>query len=110
MNVTTIVRRTQRPARIDYSQRVCLLAAGDEARRRVARDLHDGAQQRLVQTMLTLKVAQEALADNEGTAESFIGEALKHIEQANVELRELAHGMLPRSLTSAPSEPVSTRS
>jgi signal transduction histidine kinase len=38
--------------------------AGDEARRRVVRDLHDGAQQRLVRAVITLKLAQRALGED----------------------------------------------
>jgi signal transduction histidine kinase/PAS domain-containing protein len=76
-----------------------LLTAGDEARRRVVRDLHDGAQQRLVHTIITLKLAQQALQQNDGAAESLVGEALEHAEQGNAELRELAHGILPSVLT-----------
>ena len=43
------------------ASRARVLTAGDEARRRVVRDLHDGAQQRLVHTIVTLKLAQRAL-------------------------------------------------
>ena len=45
------------------ASRARLLSAGDEARRRVVRDLHDGAQQRLVHTIVTLKLAQRAFRD-----------------------------------------------
>jgi PAS domain S-box-containing protein len=45
------------------SSRARLLTAGDEARRRVVRDLHDGAQQRLVHTIVVLKLARQALQD-----------------------------------------------
>jgi signal transduction histidine kinase len=81
------------------ASRTRLLTAGDEARRRVVRDLHDGAQQRLVHTIITLKLAQRAFRQNDGKAESLIGEALAHAEQGNLELRELAHGILPEVLT-----------
>jgi signal transduction histidine kinase len=63
------------------------------------RDLHDGAQQRLVHTIITLKLAQRALRQRDEQAESLIGEALEHAAQGNVELRELAHGILPAVLT-----------
>jgi PAS domain S-box-containing protein len=79
--------------------RARLLSAGDEARRRVVRDLHDGAQQRLVHTIVTLKLAQRAFREEDGTAESLLSEALDQAEQGNRELRELAHGMLPTVLT-----------
>jgi signal transduction histidine kinase len=81
------------------SSRARLLSAGDEARRRVVRDLHDGAQQRLVHTIVTLKLAQRAFRDEDGRAESLLGEALEQAEQGNRELRELAHGILPAVLT-----------
>ena len=79
--------------------RARLLAAADEERRRVVRDLHDGAQQRLVHTIVTLKLAQRAFRDEDGKAESLLREALEHAEQGNRELRELAHGILPAVLT-----------
>jgi PAS domain S-box-containing protein len=81
------------------ASRARLLTAGDEARRRVVRDLHDGAQQRLVHAIVTLKLAQRAARDNDGELESLLGEALDHAEQGNRELRDLAHGILPPALT-----------
>jgi signal transduction histidine kinase len=80
------------------ASRVRLLAAGDEARRRLVRDVHDGAQQRLVLTVVTLKLAQQALRAKDADAEKLVGEALKHAEQGHVELRELTHGILPSAL------------
>ena len=81
------------------SSRARLLTAGDEARRRVVRDLHDGAQQRLVHTIVTLKLAQQALKDDGAEVESLVDEALEQAQQGNTELRELAHGILPSALT-----------
>jgi signal transduction histidine kinase len=81
------------------ASRARLVTEGDEARRRVVRDLHDGAQQRLVHTIVTLKLAQRALREEDGRAESVVGEALEHAQHANAELRELAHGLLPTVLT-----------
>ena len=63
------------------------------------RDLHDGAQQRLVHTVITLKLARRALERNDGDALSLVSEALDHAERATHELRELAHGILPAALT-----------
>jgi signal transduction histidine kinase len=81
------------------ASRARLLTEGDEARRRVVRDLHDGAQQRLVHTIITLKLANRALHQKQAEmAESLLGEALEHAEQGHTELRELAHGLLPASL------------
>jgi signal transduction histidine kinase len=76
-----------------------LLAAGDDARRRVVRDLHDGAQQRLVHTIVTLKLAQQALHEDRGDTEPLLADALRTAELATHEVRELAHGILPSVLT-----------
>jgi signal transduction histidine kinase/tRNA A-37 threonylcarbamoyl transferase component Bud32 len=81
------------------ASRARLLVAGDEARRRVVRDLHDGAQQRLVHAIVSLKFAQRALQDNDAEAPSLVGDALDAVEQGNKELRELARGILPTILT-----------
>jgi signal transduction histidine kinase len=64
----------------------------------VVRDLHDGAQQRLVHTIVTLKLAQQAFGDGDGRAEALVAEALEEAEWGNAELRELAHGILPAVL------------
>jgi signal transduction histidine kinase len=81
------------------ASRARLVTEGDEARRRVVRDLHDGAQQRLVHSIVTLKLAQQALRQKDGEAESLVAEALEQVEQGNAELRELAQGILPAVLT-----------
>ncbi|MEA2293545.1 MAG: hypothetical protein QOE86_1184 [Solirubrobacteraceae bacterium] len=81
------------------ASRARLVTEADEARRRVVRDLHDGAQQRLVHTIVTLKLAERALRGSDGEAASLVGEALEQAQRGNAELRELAHGILPASLT-----------
>jgi signal transduction histidine kinase len=75
------------------------VAAADDERRRVVRDLHDGAQQRLVHSIITLKLAERALRPGQGPASELVYEALGQAERANRELRELAHGILPAVLT-----------
>jgi signal transduction histidine kinase len=81
------------------ASRARLEEATDDERRRVVRDLHDGAQQRLVHTVVTLKLAGRAL-ENEGEgAPALVDEALQHAEEATAELRELSHGILPSVLT-----------
>jgi signal transduction histidine kinase len=81
------------------ASRARILAATDEERRRMVRDLHDGAQQRLVHTVITLKQARGALARGDDGAGAFVTEALEQEETAMVELRELAHGILPSALS-----------
>jgi signal transduction histidine kinase len=96
--VATAISNVQ--ARSDLAaSRARLVTEADEARRRVVRDLHDGAQQRLVHTIVTLGLAQRAVRDGDGEAESLIDEALEHAQRSNAELRELAHGILPAVLT-----------
>jgi signal transduction histidine kinase len=80
------------------ASRARIVAATDEERRRVVRDLHDGAQQRLVHTIVTLKLAQQAMENQPDDLSSLVTEALDHAEQATDELRELAHGILPAIL------------
>jgi signal transduction histidine kinase len=76
-----------------------LVTAADDARRLVVRDLHDGAQQRLVHTIVSLKLLRQALLRADGDPEPLAGEALINAEAANAALRELAHGILPAALT-----------
>jgi signal transduction histidine kinase len=80
------------------ASRARLLTEADAARRRIVRDLHDGAQQRLVHTSITLGLAQRELEQGDGAADALIAEALGHVQAANEELRELAHGILPADL------------
>jgi signal transduction histidine kinase len=63
------------------------------------RDLHDGAQQRLVHAIVTLKLAERALGAGDANAVSLVGEALAQAQEGNRELRELAHGILPSILS-----------
>jgi signal transduction histidine kinase len=81
------------------ASRARIVASADEARRRLARDVHDGAQQRLVHTLITLKQAQAALQDSDGAVARLVDESLAQAEVANVQLRELANGILPAALT-----------
>jgi GAF domain-containing protein len=83
------------------ASRTRILAATDEERRRVVRDLHDGAQQRLVHTVMTLELARTTLQGQEADVSLLVSEALDHAQQAAVELGELAHGILPAILTRA---------
>jgi signal transduction histidine kinase len=96
--VATAVSNAEARAEL-VASRTRLLTAGDDARRRVVRDLHDGVQQRLVHTIITLKLARRAEQDGGEAAKMLVGEALEQAEQANAELRDLARGLLPAVLT-----------
>src|SRR3954468_17551455 len=86
-------------ARFDLAaSRARIVAAADEERRRVVRDLHDGAQQRLVTMVITLKLARRALERGDGDAAELVVQAIGQAESATDELRELAHGILPSVL------------
>ncbi|HMJ37878.1 MAG TPA: PAS domain S-box protein [Baekduia sp.] len=97
--VATAIANAENRGELEAS-RARVVAATAEERRRVVRDLHDGAQQRLVHTVITLKLALREIRDGDGQAEALVGEALDHAEQANAALRELVHGILPAVLTS----------
>ncbi len=77
------------------ASRARVVAASDETRRQIERDLHDGAQQRLVLTVINLKTAREAVLTEPEAVPALVANALDHAEQATVELRELVHGILP---------------
>ena len=79
------------------ASRARIVAAADDERRRVVRDLHDGAQQRLVHTVITLKLAGRAFDEGDDGA-PLLAEALEQAERATEELRELSHGVLPAVL------------
>ena len=87
-------------ARSDLAaSRARIVAAADDERRRVVRDLHDGAQQALVHTIVTLKLAERAAQHDGEVPVALVSEALDEAEHANAALRELSHGMLPSILT-----------
>jgi signal transduction histidine kinase len=80
------------------ASRARIVEAGYAERRRVERDLHDGAQQRLISLALNLRLARSKLGE-EGEAASLLDEASAELEQATAELRELARGIHPGLLT-----------
>jgi signal transduction histidine kinase len=96
--VGTVIANADSRAELTAS-RARAVTAGDEARRRIQRDLHDGAQQSLVSTVVALKLARQALGDTEDPLGGLLDEALAQAEHASAELRELSHGILPSALT-----------
>jgi signal transduction histidine kinase len=86
--------------RLDELQasRARMVEAGDNERRRLERNLHDGAQQRLVSLSLSLRLAQAKLADPDA-ARTILDGASHELAAALEELRELARGIHPAVLT-----------
>ncbi len=75
-----------------------LQRAGYEERRRLERDLHDGAQQRLVSLGMALRLAQRHLGEDAGEVDAVLDGAVAELGTAVAELRELAHGIRPSCL------------
>ncbi len=80
------------------SSRARLLEIGYEERRRMERDLHDGAQQRLVSLGMRLRLAQRHLDDGTVDVDSLLDECVAELGTAVAELRQIAHGLRPSSL------------
>jgi len=95
------VESEERRVRLDEvrESRARVLAAGDRERQRVVRDIHDGAQQRLVHTVVNLKLAVRQLDRDPEAARPLVEEALENAQRGTDELRELAHGIMPSTLT-----------
>jgi PAS domain S-box-containing protein len=81
------------------ASRARIVEAGDASRRRLERDLHDGAQQRLVELALDLRMARARFEDDPAQARELIDAALEDLGEAISELRELARGIHPAALT-----------
>jgi signal transduction histidine kinase len=89
----------QRNEELQHS-RARIVAAGDAERRRLERNLHDGAQQHLVALAVKLRLAQDAVEDDPADAVAMIDEIKGDVRVAIGELRSLAHGIFPPLLVS----------
>jgi signal transduction histidine kinase len=81
------------------ASRARIVEAGDEERRRLERDIHDGAQQRLLSLGLALQLARAELGAEANGASELLSEAEIELRAALDELRELARGIHPAILT-----------
>jgi PAS domain S-box-containing protein len=81
------------------ASRARIVTAGDVERRRLERNLHDGAQQRLVALSLTLRLALARLDSDPAAARAALADAGNELSLALEELRELARGLHPAVLT-----------
>jgi PAS domain S-box-containing protein len=88
--------------------RARIVDAADASRRRLERDLHDGAQQRLVELALDLRMARTKLPSEPDEAAGLLDEALESLRAATHELRELARGIHPAVLTEGGLRPAVT--
>ena len=98
--VATSVANVQARSDLEAS-RARIISAADEERRRVVRDLREGAQKHLAQTILSAEQAQDRLRPTRPDAPDLVREALRNAQAATDELRELAHSILPSALTHA---------
>ena len=98
---------TERLTMIDElrASRARIIEVADAERRRVERDLHDGAQQRLLAVAMDLRLAAEQLAGGDEGAKETLAEAAAELDRATTELRELARGLHPAILTERGLEP-----
>src|SRR5262249_47583556 len=76
-----------------------IIEAGLAERRKPERNLHDGAQQRLVAVSLTMRLVRDRIGDDPGGARELTVEAIGELESATAELRELARGIHPAILS-----------
>ncbi|HEY6015375.1 MAG TPA: histidine kinase [Gaiellaceae bacterium] len=81
------------------ASRLRIVEASDAERRRLERNLHDGAQQRLVALSVGLRLAQAKIRDAPQDAEELLAVAAEELSEALVELREIAQGLHPAVLT-----------
>jgi PAS domain S-box-containing protein len=81
------------------ASRVRLVGAQDAERRRLERNLHDGAQQRLVSLALTLRLARDRIREPDAETVELLDRAQEELQLALDELRELARGIHPAVLT-----------
>ena len=82
-----------------HASRARIVEAADAARRKIERDLHDGAQQRLVALALEVRMAKARVAKDPSTAAEFLDRVGKELTEASADLRELARGIHPAVLT-----------
>lgn len=77
------------------ASRARIVEAGYAERRRVERDLHDGAQQRLMALTMNLRLARDKLEGDPAATAELLDEAMEELAAATAELRELARGIHP---------------
>ena len=97
MIATSIAACTTRAELI--ASRARIVAASDEARRRLERDLHDGAQQRLVSLRLKLRAAAKLCPTSLDALKKDLAEVASDLTDATTELQEISRGIHPAVLS-----------
>lgn len=82
-----------------HHSRARILASADAARRRISRDLHDGAQQRLIHVLMTLRSAVGRVGDGAGDTKALLARAGDEVQEAIREMRDLVAGVHPAVLS-----------
>ena len=94
-----LLSRVRSSLRDVQDSRARMAASADEERRRIERDLHDGAQQRLVALRIKLELAEELLPEDPGRGRELLHEIGDETVEALEDVRSLAHGVYPALLT-----------
>ena len=97
LSASDVTERKRHEAEVKRS-RARIVAAADEARKRLERNLHDGAQQRLVAVLLALRLTRSRVEQSPEAARA-LEAAIAELSAAVDELRELARGIHPAALT-----------
>jgi len=96
--VATAIANAESRAEL-MASRARIIAAADETRRRIERDLHDGTQQQLVSVMLDLRAVQAAVPPQFGELASGLAQIAERINGVFDQVREISHGIHPAILS-----------
>jgi signal transduction histidine kinase len=102
--VATAVANAQNRAEL-MTSRARIVAAADEARRRIERDLHDGTQQQLISLTLELRMVQAAVPAGLGDLGSRLSRVTDRLAGVSDQVRQISHGIHPAILSSAGLRP-----
>jgi signal transduction histidine kinase len=91
----TTLNEVRKQADALRASRARIVASGDAERRRVERNLHDGAQQHLVALAVNLRLARDIIVDDQDAGLEMLDQLAGEVQETIQELRELAHGIYP---------------
>ncbi|MET7402439.1 DUF4118 domain-containing protein [Dactylosporangium sp. NPDC005572] len=96
--VATAIANAENRSRLAAS-RVRLVAAADDARRRIERDLHDGPQQRIVSLALRLRMAEDSALTDQGAVRRLLAGTVRSLTEIHESMTDLARGIHPALLS-----------